>query len=108
MKGDFLGEFEELVLLTVGVLGSDAYGVAIKDDLRERSGRKPSVGALHTALNRLEEKGYLTSRMEEATPERRGRRKRYYVLTAAATRVLRQVYERRTSMARLIPNFILE
>ncbi len=108
MKGEYLGEFEELVLLTVGVLGDDAYGVAISDDLRERSGRKPSIGALHTALTRLEDKGYLTSRMEEATPDRRGRRKRFYSLTASGVKVLREVYDRRTAMVRLIPNILAE
>ena len=52
MKGTNLGEFEELVLLTVGILGKDAYGISIKDELRKRTGRKPSIGALHSALNR--------------------------------------------------------
>lgn len=106
MKGTNLGEFEELVMLTVGILNQDAYGIAIKDDLKERTGRKPSIGALHSALTRLEDKGYLQSHMEDATPDRRGRRKRFYTLTASGTRVLREIYDQRTEMIRLIPDLI--
>ncbi|HAA13134.1 MAG TPA: PadR family transcriptional regulator [Cytophagales bacterium] len=105
MKGTYLGEFEELVLLTVGILGKDAYGVAIKDDLTERTGRNPSIGALHSALTRLEKKGFVRSEMEGATPDRRGRRKRYYRMTAAGESVLKAIYEQRNSMYHLIPKF---
>ncbi len=106
MKGTNLGEFEELVLLTVGVLGSDAYGISIKDDIKRRSGRSPSIGALHSSLTRLESKGYLISKMEDATPERRGRRKRFYVLTKSGIKVLRSIYEMRRDMINLIPDLI--
>ena len=75
MKGTHLGEFEELVLLTIGVLKDDAYGIAITLDIKSRTGRTPSIGALHSALSRLEKKGFLNSHMEGATSERRGRRK---------------------------------
>jgi len=105
MKGTYLGEFEELVLLTVGILGKDAYGVAIKDDLTERTGRNPSIGALHSALTRLEKKGYVLSEMEGATPDRRGRRKRYYRMTATGESVLKAIYEQRNAMYHLIPKF---
>ena len=108
MKGTNLGEFEELVLLTVGILGEDAYGISIKDDLLSRTGRKASIGALHSALTRLENKGYLSSRMEEATPDRRGRRKRFFMLTSSGMRLVKVIYEQRASMIKLIPNIIAE
>lgn len=107
MKGTNLGEFEELVLLAVGILQSEAYGIAIKDELEARTGRTPSIGALHSALTRLEQKGFLRSVHESATEERRGRRKRFYSLTASGLEATRQAYELRTEMIRLIPNISL-
>ncbi len=104
MKGTNLGEFEELVLLTCGILQSEAYGIAIKDELESRTGRTPSIGALHSALTRLEEKGYLKSTYEGATDDRRGRRKRFYELTPAGLAATKQAYEMRTEMIKLIPN----
>ena len=83
MKG-YLGEFEELVLLTIANLADDAYGVAILNDISERANRKLSIGALHSTLTRLEEKEYITSYLGEPTNERGGRRKRYFELTDAA------------------------
>jgi DNA-binding PadR family transcriptional regulator len=80
MKG-FIGEFEELVLLTVAVLGDDAYGVLIKDEIEKTANRGISLGALHTTLGRLEDKGFIESHMGGATKVRGGRRKRYFRLT---------------------------
>ncbi|MCI0750474.1 MAG: PadR family transcriptional regulator [Flammeovirgaceae bacterium] len=80
MKG-YLGEFEELVLLTIASLGTDAYGVAIKEHIEKLSNRSISIGALHSTITRLEEKGFLTSWLGEPTQERGGRRKRYFELT---------------------------
>lgn len=80
MKG-YLGEFEELVLLTIVNLDKNSYGVAIKEDIEERGKRKLSIGALHTTLTRLEEKGYIKSWMGDPTPERGGRRKRFFEVT---------------------------
>ncbi|MEO9870736.1 PadR family transcriptional regulator [Ekhidna sp.] len=77
-----IGAFEELVLLAVGSLGEEAYGVAVKELLREKTGKSPSIGALHSALYRLEDKGCLTSHEGGATSERGGRRKKYYLLTS--------------------------
>ncbi len=108
MKGTHLGEFEELVLLTVGILGDDAYGIALKDDLQKRTGRKPSIGALHSALTRLENKGFISSFMEGATEDRRGRRKRFYRLTAQGTNIIKSIYEQRTEMIKLIPNIAIQ
>ncbi len=70
MKGTNLGEFEEIVMLTVATLYDEAYGVAVMEDIERRTGRSVSVGALHSALERLEEKGFVQSRFGEATPER--------------------------------------
>lgn len=80
MKG-FIGEFEELVLLTIACLGDKAYGVAIKEDIEKRADRTISIGALHSTITRLEEKGYIKSWLGEPTEERGGRRKRYFELT---------------------------
>jgi PadR family transcriptional regulator, regulatory protein PadR len=80
MKG-FLGEFEELVLLTIVNLDKDAYGVGIKEDIEERGKRSISIGALHTTLTRLEEKGYIKSWMGDPTQVRGGRRKRFFEVT---------------------------
>ena len=85
---NYLGEFEEIVLLSVGVLGENAYGVTIKDEMLERTGKQPSIGALHSALNRLEKKGYIRSDEGGATTERGGRRKRYFSLTASGKKAL--------------------
>jgi len=103
MKGTHLGEFEELVLLMVGVLHKEAYGIAIKDELEKKTGRRPSIGALHSALTRLGEKGFLDSKLEEATEDRRGRRKRFYLLTRTGAQTIKQVYELRKEMINLIP-----
>ena len=83
MKG-FIGEFEELVLLTIANLASEAYGVSILNDISERANRKLSIGALHSTLTRLEEKGYITSHLGEPSQKRGGRRKRYFQLTDSA------------------------
>lgn len=108
MKGSNIGEFEELVMLTVGILQEDAYGISIKDELRNRTGRKPSIGALHSALSRLEKKGLLKSEMEGPTEERRGRRKRFYRLTESGMKVISDIHEQRTEMIQLIPNLDLK
>lgn len=83
MKG-YLGEFEELVLLTIANLNDQAYGVAILEDIQVRANRKLSIGALHSTLTRLDEKGYITSYLGDPTNERGGRRKRYFELTSLA------------------------
>lgn len=77
----YLGEFEELVLLTVATLGDNAYGVSIQQDIQERCNRNISIGALHSTISRLEEKGLLKSWLGGATQERGGRSKRYFDIT---------------------------
>ena len=88
MKKFPLGEFEEIVLLTVGVLYDEAYGVAIKEEIERQLERKVSVGALQSALRRMEQKGYLESRTGESNAERGGRPKRYFTITAHGKRAL--------------------
>lgn len=107
MKATNLGEFEELVLMSVGILNTNAYGVSIKDLLKKETGRNPSIGALHSALSRLESKGYVISKNEEPTPDRRGRRKRFYELTVAGKSVLVYAHHLRTSLLGQIPNIQL-
>ena len=87
----YLGEFEELVLLTISMLGDEAYGVAIKDALEQKANRRITVGSLHSTITRLEDKGMLTATMGEATAVRGGRKKRYFQLTGDAKQVLQQV-----------------
>ena len=98
-----LGEFEEIVMLTVGILYKEAYGVAIIDEIEQRLDRKVSIGALQTVLRRLEDKGYLTSEFGEATSVRGGKRKRFFSLTSLGSRVLRETQEQRLELYKAIP-----
>jgi PadR family transcriptional regulator PadR len=98
-----LGEFEEIVMLTVGILYKEAYGVAIIDEMEQRLNRKVSIGALQTVLRRLESKGYLKSEFGEATNVRGGKRKRYFNLTTLGSRVLRETQEQRQQLFKAIP-----
>ncbi|TRX52059.1 PadR family transcriptional regulator [Fulvivirga sp. M361] len=105
MKKTKLGEFEELVLLTVVVLQEDAYGVRIKGELEERINEKLSVGSIQSALKRMEEKGFLTSKFGEATKKRGGKRKRIYTATPYAFRVLSELKDVRTRLWESLPKF---
>jgi len=108
MKAYPLGEFEEIVLLTVGVLYDEAYGVAIKDAIEEKARRKVSVGALQSALKRMEKKGYLTSRTGEANAQRGGKPKRYYTITAFGKLALQQSRDIRMQLWDSIPQLALD
>ncbi len=108
MKGTSLGEFEELVLLTVGILHDDAYGLAIKDQLEAQSKRSVMISSVHKVLVRLEDKGYLNSQMGGATAERGGRQKRLYELTAAGKKVLNRSRDLRNSMWEQVPKVVWE
>ena len=107
MKGSNLGEFQEIVLLSILILDEEAYGLKIQKELSERLKRKLSRGALHTALSRLEEKGFISSQTGGATAERGGRRKRYYSLTNTGKNALQQAKELREEMWSQVPNFSL-
>lgn len=102
-----LGEFEEVVMLTVGVLYGNAYGVSIKKEIEERLKRKVSVGALQSALKRLEDKGYLLSREGESTSERGGRPKRYFDIAALGKRAIEEARETRNELYSAIPKIAL-
>ncbi len=91
MKKTKLGEFEELVLLSVIVLREEAYGVEIKKELEKRMDERLSVGSIQSALKRMEEKGFLTSEFGEATQKRGGKRKRIYQATPYAEKVLHEI-----------------
>ncbi|SDL51325.1 Transcriptional regulator PadR-like family protein [Catalinimonas alkaloidigena] len=91
MRRSDLGEFEEVVLLTVAVLLPQAYSVAIAEELEQETGRTVTTGAVHAALQRLEKKGMVRSEMGDATPERGGRRKRLYEVTPAGSHILHAV-----------------
>lgn len=88
---NYLGEFEELVLLTVAMLGDDAYGVSIKEAIEARANRKITIGSLHSTITRLEEKGFITSYLGGATASRGGRKKRFFQLTGDAKQVLEHI-----------------
>jgi len=98
--GDSLGEFEQLILFALLRLGDDAYGVTIRQEIEKRTGRNVSSGAIYTALERMEVRGYVTSRMGEPTPERGGRRKKYYTLEAAGSKALSRSYDALQRMAK--------
>ncbi len=102
-----LGEFEEIVLLTVGVLYNQAYGVSIKHAIEQRLNRTVSVGALQSALQRLEKKGYLASRAGEATSDRGGRPRRYFQLTATGTAAIEYARDVRNQLYNEIPRIAL-
>ena len=108
MKNYQLGEFEEIVLLTVGILNNEAYSVAIKDEIEARLKRTVSMGALHTALLRLEDKGYLKSFAGETTEERAGRPRRYFEITALGKKAMRHARETREQLWKAIPKAVLE
>jgi len=81
-RGDYLGEFELMVLLAVIRLEDDAYGVTISREIEERSGREVSLGSVYAALERMEEKGLVTSRLGDPTAARGGRAKRFFRATS--------------------------
>ena len=87
-RNDRLGRFEEIVLLALVRLRENAYGVTIRREIAERTGRDASFGAVYTTLERLERKGYVSSRVGEPTPERGGRAKRYFRIEAPGRRAL--------------------
>ena len=102
MKGDRLGEFEELTLLAVLALGDRTYAVPIQCFVEEATGRNVSLGAVYAALGRLESKGFVRSAMGAATAQRGGKSKRLYQVTAAGTRTARELHRVRARIWRTI------
>ncbi len=104
MKGTNLGEFEELVLLTVGILYDNAYSVAIQKELNRQTDRKISISSIHAAVYRMEEKGLLNSRMSEAEKSRGGKRKRIFTISRSGKTALEKANELRSRMRQQIPD----
>jgi DNA-binding PadR family transcriptional regulator len=103
MKRYFLGELEELLLLTIAGLHDPAYAVNILQAMERQTGRMIDFSTVHTTLKRMEEKGFLNSEMGGATSERGGRRKRFFKLTAYGIRALRDNQETRSKLWSLVP-----
>jgi DNA-binding PadR family transcriptional regulator len=92
-KSDSLGEFEQVALLALIRLGSNAYGARIRREIAERTGRDVSLGAIYTTLERLERKGFVSSARGAPTPERGGRAKRFYRIAAPGEQALQRSRE---------------
>ena len=107
MKRAFLGEFEEVVLLTVAILDEGAYGVSVTQEIEQRTGRSVGFSTVHTTLQRLAEKGFLSSQMGGATAERGGRRKRFFTVTAAGRKALQEVQQLRTELWNAVPKLVI-
>lgn len=105
MKGTYLGEFEELVLLVVAILNGNAYGVTLTEEIEAQSGRSVSLSSVHTALYRLEKKGFVSSHLGEASKTRGGRRKRLYAITAAGHAALTEANSLRNKLWNKLPDF---
>jgi len=103
MKGTHLGEFEELVLLVVGILHDNAYGVSVMDEIENQAGRSVSVSSVHTTLSRLETKGFIESYAGPASPVRGGRSKRLYRMTMDGQQALEYVRQQREQLWNLMP-----
>jgi DNA-binding PadR family transcriptional regulator len=100
-----LGEFEEVILLLTGILGEEAYAFKIAEEFESQTKRAVSIGAVHSTLTRLEEKGFLTSEMGESTAERGGRRKRIYTITAYGRKTLKAARDFKLSLWNQYPDF---
>lgn len=103
-----IGEFEEVVLLTVAILYENAYGISIKEEIESRLSRKVSVGAMRTALSRMEKKGFLRSEFGEATAVRGGKRKRYFTVTQTGKAALDHVRETRSKLWDAVPEIAFD
>lgn len=105
MANVFLNEFEELALTMVAVLKEDAYGAAITMEMERWLERKVTLSAVHVALYKLEDKGYLKSKVGGATTERGGRSKRIYTITNSGTALLKAMREKRVELWGMVPQF---
>lgn len=101
-----LGEFEEVILLLTGILGETAYAFKIAEEFESQTGRSVSIGAVHSTLTRLEEKGFLKSAMGNATAERGGRRKRIFTITALGKRTLKESRDFKQALWDQFPGFV--
>lgn len=99
-KRHHLGEFEQIVLLAILRLREDAYGVAIRNEITRCTERDPAPGALYTTLDRLEDKGFVGTRMGSPTPERGGRAKRFYKVSADGMKAISRAQRAYRSLLR--------
>lgn len=104
-RRSYLGEFELTVLLAVVRLDDEAYGVPISEELQIATGREASLSSVYAALDRLSEKGYVTSKLADPTPQRGGRAKRYFRATAAGQRAIEASRVALTRLWRGVPRF---
>lgn len=102
-KANYIGEFEELVLLAIAALGNDAYGVAIRDKLADKTGRDISLGSIYVTCDNLEAKGFVKSELGGQTAERGGRRKRFFQIQGAGIDALNQAEKQREGIRQEIP-----
>jgi DNA-binding PadR family transcriptional regulator len=100
----YLGEFELILLLTILRLGDDAYGVPLSRELSQLRGSDVSVGSVYAALDRLELKGLISSRLGEATAERGGRAKRYFRVTEEGLRSVEETRRVLTKLWKVLPS----
>lgn len=104
MKRVYLGEFEEIVLLVVAMLEDDAYGVRITHEIIQQTDRNVRLNQVHASLQRLEDKGMIGSKMGDPTPERGGRRKRIFAITAYGRQTLREMNAIRAHLWNMLPS----
>jgi PadR family transcriptional regulator PadR len=100
-----LGDFEEVMMLIVGILGEEAFAFRVAQEFKLQTGRSSSIGAVHSTLDRLETKGFLKSEIREGTSERGGRRKRIYAITALGKRVIKDSMEFKVTLWKQYPAF---
>ena len=104
MGKSYLGEFEELILTIVGVLGTEAYGNTIVKEIKSQLDREVNLSAVHITLYRLEDKGFVKSKMGGATSSRGGRRKRYFKITNVGLSLLNNLQDQRQKLWKLLPH----
>lgn len=107
MTKEYIGEFEELILIMVAALGEEAYGAIIAEEIERKLKREVNLSAVHVTLYRLEDKGLINSAYGGATKERGGRRKRIYTITSAGMAILRSMQDSRLSLWKLVPQLKL-
>lgn len=107
MKETKLGEFEEVILLIVGILGEEAYAFRITEEFKAQAGRSSSIGSVHSTLERLVDKKFLVSEMGQPTSERGGRRKRIYSITAQGQEALQISRDFRIALWNQLPHLSL-
>lgn len=108
MSKEHLGEFEELILLMIILLEDDAYGLAIRNALKEHANRIVTIGAVHGTVNRLQSKGFIESTLGGASESRGGRHKRLFNITSAGKQILEKSQEMKISLWAKIPDFALQ